>query len=109
MSELAAITRYQAESTISMNFYGGKIHDFENKLKNIDLLDVKELDLEVETPKKKNAKIMDDMNALQQQMKMNDIDLIGIPEKRNENICDIMKDLATAINYPSIENSALLL
>ncbi|KAL3280057.1 hypothetical protein HHI36_017564 [Cryptolaemus montrouzieri] len=79
----------KSRKTKSPNFYGDKIHDFE-----IELFDQKIK--EVETLKKENAKIMDDMNALQQQMKMNEIDLIGIPEKKNENICDIIKDLATS-------------
>ncbi|KAL3287350.1 hypothetical protein HHI36_001824 [Cryptolaemus montrouzieri] len=48
-----------------------------------------------------------ELNWLQQRMKMKEVDLIGIPEKRNENVIEKVKEISRKSNSPALIENAV--
>ncbi|KAL3273346.1 hypothetical protein HHI36_014794 [Cryptolaemus montrouzieri] len=61
--------------------------------------------IEISTLKAENMKIWNELNAMQQRLKMNELDIVGIPERKKGNVVEIMKNVSTKLNFPSVENS----
>ncbi|KAL3271038.1 hypothetical protein HHI36_021538, partial [Cryptolaemus montrouzieri] len=100
-SELSAIKKQKSEFIASLNNYGEKIDDFEKKLKVVESLDNKMnlLNAEMESYGVHNFKLKNKVMDLHQNLKLN-----GIPESRNENIIDIVKNVASKLNFASVES-----
>ncbi|KAL3288231.1 hypothetical protein HHI36_002680, partial [Cryptolaemus montrouzieri] len=91
MVELTAITKNLKE--FAVEFYGEKIHDLERKLKDIDVFDKKQFNLEMATLRAENIKVKNEMNAFQQAAEMNDVD-VEIPERKNESNLEVVKEVS---------------
>ncbi|KAL3281284.1 hypothetical protein HHI36_004497 [Cryptolaemus montrouzieri] len=83
----------QADVAKSLNFYGDKIHELENKLKSIETFDKKlsTVNLEINALKNDNVKIRGEINHLQQLMKLNELDIVRVSESRNENVLEVIE------------------
>ncbi|KAL3278152.1 hypothetical protein HHI36_013495 [Cryptolaemus montrouzieri] len=107
MSELASITKNQTEFVKSLNFYGDKIQELEKKFKNIESFDnrMNDISMEMSALKNENLKLENEFNIMQQNMKSTELDIIGVPEKKNENVAEIVKMVSSKINFPSVEST----
>ncbi|KAL3269663.1 hypothetical protein HHI36_008724 [Cryptolaemus montrouzieri] len=82
-----------------------EIKQLENKLKSIQTFDKKlsTVNLEINALKNDNVKIRGEINHLQQLMKLNELDIVEVPESRNENVLEIIKEVSTKTKIPSID------
>ncbi|XP_044760365.1 uncharacterized protein LOC123317820 [Coccinella septempunctata] len=106
MSDLTAITSQQAKFMDSLNFYGNKIDDFELKMAIFEDINSKlhKHDAELNTLVDENTDIRRELIILQQQLKSKNLDVIGIPERKNENILTIVEKIASKLGIPNVGN-----
>ncbi|XP_044760272.1 uncharacterized protein LOC123317728 [Coccinella septempunctata] len=106
MSDLAAITKQQAGFIESLNFFGGKIDDVESKMKVFESMNsrLQKHDAELKNLRDGNAELRREMNGLQQQLKSKNLDIIGVPEKKNENILTIVENIASKLGISDVRN-----
>lgn len=106
MSELAAITSQQAKFMESLNYYGNKIDDFELKMAIFEDINSKlhKHDTEIRNLVDESAEIRRELAILQQQLKSKNLDVIGIPETKNENVLTIVEKIASQLGIPNVGN-----
>ncbi|XP_074042435.1 uncharacterized protein [Leptinotarsa decemlineata] len=99
--ELRQIREQQAMLLQSVNFCSNKISDFENELSKL-----KEHLKKTDQILNENKKLKSDLVALQtkvndldQASRSNNLEIQGIPEKRNEDLLNIVEKIGAYINY----------
>ncbi|KAL3288521.1 hypothetical protein HHI36_002962 [Cryptolaemus montrouzieri] len=103
---MSAIKKQQSEFITPLNYYREKIDDFEKKLKVVESLDnkINLLNTEMDSLKRDNFKLKNEVMDLHQKLKLNDLEMVRIPESRNENIIDIVENVASKLNFASVES-----
>lgn len=105
INNLGLISKRQEDFVASLNFYGDKLQDLENQMKSFGDLkkNVSDLSASVEWLKDENMKLKRELHELQQQTKMRDLEIVGIPEAKNENITKIVQQVSSMLSFPNIE------
>lgn len=100
-NDMNAIKINQSEITKSLEFYGGKIDDFNIKINQFEerLKKVSSLESEMIAVKKDVGHLQQDVEYLQQQLRLNNLEINGIPEKTNENILSIMSATLSVLGF----------
>lgn len=90
----------------SVTFCSDKISDFEAALSRINEYAKITDRLQVENDKLKNdiAKLTTRVNDLEQYSRSNNVEIVGVPEKKNENLLDILSNIGAFIGYPIDES-----
>lgn len=95
MKEIIVIKNSQTKLIESIEFCSKKIDDFELKLNKFsDRIKL------IEPLNKERNVIKTQITDFEQRSRSNNIEIIGIPEKPNENLGKILETIGKAINYP---------
>lgn len=101
-SHMMVFDKKTADMLNSVNFCSEKISDFEAMMGKVN----QRLEM-IERLSKENAQLKADVRALsdrvdtlEQQMRSNNVDIQGIPEKQNENLFSIVQKIGEHINCP---------
>lgn len=99
-ADIAQVKSKQEDMVRSIEFYGNKIDDFsikinefENKLKIVPTLQVN-----IQANATDISNLKSQVDNLQQQLRLNNLEINGIPEASNENILDIVNRLFVALD-----------
>lgn len=100
--ELSQFKNQYNEIIKSLNFYGNKIDDFGNRIdefqKNVHSIPV--LQDDVDMLKKQCHDLRDSIEVINQQSRICNVEICGIPEKNNENLIDIVEKISSVIEVP---------
>lgn len=105
MLDLARMNKQQSEFINSLNFYGDKMQDIESQLKSVMSLgkEVSDLNSELSLLRKENVSMKKELNDIQQQLKQRDLEIVGVPEAKNENVGTIIRDISSKLGIPSLD------
>lgn len=90
----------QSEFKKSLNFYGNKIDEFNKQIENFQTL-VRTIDImreEMSSVRSECKGLRNEIEILQQMGRINNLEICGIPEKRNEDIPSIIRRIATKLD-----------
>ncbi|KAL3286014.1 hypothetical protein HHI36_000528 [Cryptolaemus montrouzieri] len=81
------------------------IQELETKLKDFELFDekLKYVSSEINKVKNEKEKLKSDINLMEQRMKMNDIEIVGVPETKNENTLEVVERISTNLNVTDVK------
>ncbi|XP_044767199.1 uncharacterized protein LOC123323120 [Coccinella septempunctata] len=98
---IADLNRNVRELRTSVEFCSGKITDFEKKLSKLDdtIKLTNQLKKENESMKKEISDLNHRMNKLEQHSRENNIEIMDVPEKKKENLFEIMTKIISYVNH----------
>ncbi|XP_060845463.1 uncharacterized protein LOC132925050 [Rhopalosiphum padi] len=101
-----------SDLTNSVKFMSAKFDDFGKQLKEV-LFSIKELNEENKLLKENNIKLNSDiynlskrLNLLEQKSILNHVEIVGVPDLKNENCGKIVEDIAAVMGQPVSVNKA---
>lgn len=98
---IAALSRDVNELRTSVEFCSGKITDFERKLSKLDdtIKLTNQLKVENDSMKKEISNLNQRLNYLEQHSRENNVEIMDVPEKNNENLIEIMTNIGSFMKY----------
>lgn len=94
-SDISEVKSKQGDIFASLEFYGGKIDDFAKKIvefeERIDVIPSMKKDIQSNC--RELIELKSQVDHLQQQLRMNNLEVNGVPEIRQENTLEIIKQL----------------
>lgn len=99
LTDMSDIKRKQQDFADSLKFYGDKIDDFNQQMEDLKNLSksIKGFEQELLSVRSECARLKNQIEYLNQQERANNIEICGMPEKRGENIIEIVKTMGNVI------------
>lgn len=99
-NDITEIKKQQRDLVESVNYCCNKVDDFELKLAETSkqLKDMESLKDEVQYLKAKNSQLEKELNNTQQYNRINNLEISGIPETKNEPILDLLLRVGNALS-----------
>nr|CAH7748148.1 unnamed protein product [Callosobruchus chinensis] len=99
-TDLRQIREQQVSLVDSVTFCSEKISDFETTLLKFDeyVRKTEKLIQENHELKTEVTNLQNRLNSMEQHSRTNNIEIQGVPEKRNENLMEIVKDIGKHVN-----------
>lgn len=97
--DIASFKTEQSVLAESVKFYGQKIDDFQVEISGFReiLKEFKSLKMQVTALKEDNARLQKELNDSQQYTRLNNLEINGVPETKNENILQIVESISQAV------------
>ncbi|CAH1119665.1 unnamed protein product [Phaedon cochleariae] len=101
-NDMTVLKTQQREVTDSLQFYGNKIDDFNEKLLKFEqrLSVIPQLQSKVSDIQTDFDLMRNEMDHLQQQLRMNNLEIQGVPEKNSENVEVIVNGILEVLGLP---------
>lgn len=101
-SDISLMKEQQTQFVASLQHFNEVIEDFrsemsvlKNKIKSFN-----NIECELSTLKKDYNNLKEEMNELQQYSRRDNVEILGIPENKNENVVNILADIGTHVGCP---------
>lgn len=99
MTDMSDIKRKQHDFGDSLKFYGDKIDDFNRQMEDLKKLSksIAGFEQELLSVRSECARLKTQVEYLNQRERSNNLEICGIPEKRGENIIEIIKKIGNVV------------
>lgn len=100
-NDIADIKQHNKEVVKSLNFYGDKIDEFNQKLVKFEETSktVDKINHEVQDLKNDCLLLRSEIEFLQQQARSNNVEICGVPERNGEDLLAIVKTISDTFNH----------
>ncbi|KAJ8974439.1 hypothetical protein NQ317_014485 [Molorchus minor] len=94
-ADISLVKKKQDDMVNSLEFFGGKIDDFAKKIDEFEtkIKPIPSMQAKINDHSKDIITLHSEVNNLQQQMRMNNLEINGIPETSNENVSTLIYNL----------------